>query len=54
MFTTPGAFQSNAFQADAFQTQRVWIEAEDTDYEAYKVIKTVLALASEWLAKVPR
>jgi hypothetical protein len=49
-----GAFQSNAFQASAFHTDRVWIEAEDNDYEAYKVIKTVLALASELLAKVPR
>ena len=45
---------ATAFQAGAFQPQSVWIEAEDTDYEAYKVIKTVLALASDWLAKVAR
>jgi hypothetical protein len=33
---------------------RVWIEADDTHYKADEVIKTVLVLASEWLAKVPR
>jgi hypothetical protein len=44
---------ANAKERDAFQTERVWIEAEDKDYEADKVIKTVVELARDWLSKVP-
>jgi hypothetical protein len=53
ILTMPASFDSVAFDRSAFDTGRVWIEAEDTDYEADKVINTVLDLARDWLSKVP-
>jgi hypothetical protein len=47
----PAAFDRSAFDRSAFDTERVWIEAKDTDYRADDVIKSVLKLARDWLSK---
>jgi len=49
----PGAFQAGAFQSNALQTDTVWIAADDTDYKAADVIRTVRELARDLLSKVP-
>ncbi len=49
----PGAFQSNFVQRNAFQIGTVWIAAEDTDYRAVDVIRSVRDLARELLSQVP-
>jgi hypothetical protein len=51
--TLPGAFDGSAFQQNAFQTERVWIEGMDTDYRADEVIGDVVCVAGEWLTKLP-
>jgi hypothetical protein len=50
--TLPGAFDGRAFQQNAFQTERVWIEGMDTDYRADELIRDVVHLAGEWLTKL--
>ena len=50
ILTMPGAFQESAFDPDAFGTQMVWIETEETDYRAFETIKEVVEFAREKLA----
>jgi hypothetical protein len=45
LFVMPGAFQANAVQADAFQTEQIWVETEATDYKADEVIGKVADFA---------
>jgi hypothetical protein len=45
LFAMPGAFQTNAFQADAFQTGQIWIETHVTDYKADEVIGKIADFA---------
>jgi hypothetical protein len=47
ILAVPGAFSSQAFQAKAFQTDMVWIHAEDTNYRAHEVIKEVVGFARQ-------
>jgi hypothetical protein len=47
ILAVPGAFSSQAFQANAFQTDMVWIDAEDTNYRAHEVIKEVVGFARQ-------
>jgi hypothetical protein len=49
----PNAFDPTASQQDTFLRDRVWIEGMDTDYRADEVIRDVVDLAREWLAKFP-
>jgi hypothetical protein len=50
ILSMPGAF-GLGFQPDAFHVDMVWIGAEDTDYQAYKVIKEVAEFAREILSR---
>jgi hypothetical protein len=45
LFKMPGGFDPAAFAPAAFDTEKVWIETEGTDYRAYEVIEKVAELA---------
>ena len=51
LFAMPGAFQTNAFQADGFQTEQIWIETHVTDYKADEVIGKVADFARSQLTR---
>ncbi len=46
--------KGRAFQASAFQTNRIWITAEDGDYRADLVIKNVAEFARQCLQKAAK
>jgi hypothetical protein len=45
LFLMPGAFQTNAVQVDAFQTEQIWIETPAADHKADEVIGKVADFA---------
>jgi len=49
LLAMPGAFQG--FQADAFQSEQIWIETDVNDYKANEVIAQVAHLAQTQLTK---
>ena len=49
LFKLPGGFQAPGFQPTAFQTEKIWIETETTDYLASEVIEKVAELARSQL-----
>jgi hypothetical protein len=51
LFTMPGAFDSAAFDPEAFESEQVWIETEMTDYAANEIIEKVAEFARLELTK---
>jgi len=50
----PPSFDSAFFDRSAFDTGIVWIEGQETDYRADKVMGDVVEIAEYWLAKIPK
>ena len=54
IMTMPASFDSATFDKGAFDTETVWIEANDTDYRAVEVIGAVLDFARRSLGDLAR
>ena len=52
IMTMPTSFDTATFDRSAFDTETVWIEANDTDYRAAEVIGIVLDLARRSLSEL--